>query len=1673
MDQLILEGYLNGYVSPREVNQSSINKQYLSDRQGTSEYVDPISGGLTIKQNDITLPGKDGLDLSITRIYNSSQAEPFAKKVSLTILSEEYRAGQPGWYATREGYNYILNKRWTEWSPGFDTWEECANWADTNWIDYQTDPYTTFSLYEIDYEDSDTVVGTYFTYDIWNVPDRTTYLRNRYDLGAGWSFAFPSIQVEVDSDKQKHLFFHDGTGAVYEVDSNFDSQTNLIGYQGMEVKFSKDSGTYCNGTTLSAYVFTAADQRKTYFASDGRLLGIVDRFGNKINFKHTYRNIEGKNYPFISSIVDTIGRTIEFIYTDDSDGSSDISVNVKEPSSQTISFIYHKGDWIWDMDYGNTTAEIAVPHLEGYSDSEGRYTSYRYKQYRSKFNFLYKDLDESAYMDFWLLEQIDYVATSSIYDYEVVTRNLGADGLCTGPRVTKRNDNRHFYTGDFRNCSIWDGLATNAVEYSYYNDYTGYPQEEVEDYLSSNFQFSSTEKSNGVTTTNLYNGTKQQLSIESKAINGETKTTKNLIFNNNWSFRLLPTKTEICEHTSTGIAGTPLYIEKTYNDWGGLASYTLPLTSAQLQNTTLKEVYTTKIQFHPVYKFVTDKQWYKDNNTLVHETSQYDDNGRLIKSTNANAVETNYKFSAGDQADLLEMTTQLENGKIDKTVTYFGTETKKAFPTVIKKVYTDENNVVKEVYTYNKFDLRFGLVSETTDDLGRKTTYTYDVKGRPTSIIYPDFTDNGKTYQVKKVFDYKKIPGIEFTTETPYENYCGTLVRTRDIYVGNGQTIAYNVCEAFYDGFGNLIQQRLLDCKPQEWNSTVESYYNTYGSESTYFTNSLGHPVNFIKDARYVYDTYGRVVTVKDAQDNQTNYSYDSWGNLSEVTDEFGNLYKNEQPITQNKTISYFVYQGDLANFRLNPTNDNLKQNYFETNLDQWGRVINHKVFPNWPDKTKVISESFGYDIVGNVVSFIDPKQNPTEYKYDNLNQLREIKDARSQITKYDYTANGKLSYVSQQEDDKVYATKKAFNELGSLTNSTDAGGLCTQYTVDGLGRTASMTDPNLVRTNYIYDRFDRLLEINTDQLSIKNSYGAQPFGLVNSKEYLGSDVRSSLTYTYTPRGFVDSVTTNGDVSSKVSYGYDLLGRPTDLRDPFGFNTKYIYNKTRLDKIQTNGSVEIDPTGTSFIKYDYCPDGKISTITYPTLKDGSILKTVQQYNKLNQLIKVTNYKGNSILSNFEYTYDLNGNIETIADSTGITTYGYDSLNRLTQITRPDGKTISYTYDVRGNRKSVNGDSLPSVQGQVYYEYNQRNQLTKAINDQVSTSCYYDPNGLRIKKTSATGITRYHYNTSGQVIAESDAANNVTANFVWGPDRVLVKKENSGDEYFYLYNGHGDVVQIVDTNGNVVNDYKYDEWGNIVSQTETIQNPFKYCGEVYDEETGLYYLRARYYDPSVGRFINKDTYQGDIANPLTLNLYTYCANNPIIFIDPTGHEYGKLRDFWEQTVAWYGGESELLGNSIQVDNEKRTVSIVLWEGSPNEKKATFYFDDYKINGGRIYLQRNDFFSKMGIEYDSDEYLFDISAADNRIERLAVNGVVTLSTLETAGLTSFIMGYLAGEAHGEIQLSPGTYKLVRTLTPNPCFPNTAIYHEIRELYKLEKSPLGNSIWVWYGDPKAQVL
>jgi RHS repeat-associated protein len=151
--------------------------------------------------------------------------------------------------------------------------------------------------------------------------------------------------------------------------------------------------------------------------------------------------------------------------------------------------------------------------------------------------------------------------------------------------------------------------------------------------------------------------------------------------------------------------------------------------------------------------------------------------------------------------------------------------------------------------------------------------------------------------------------------------------------------------------------------------------------------------------------------------------------------------------------------------------------------------------------------------------------------------------------------------------------------------------------------------------------------------------------------------------------------------------------------------------------------------------------------------------------------------------------------------------------------------------------------------------------------------------------ASTESARYLY-SGDKVILETDPAGNETAVNIYGMN--LISRTADGTKLYYLYNAHADVTGLADSGGNITDTYRYDAFGNITEKTGEATNPYTYAGYRYDKESDLYYLNARYYDAKIARFLTVDTYRGQVNDPLSLNLYTYCVNNPIQYYDPTGH-----------------------------------------------------------------------------------------------------------------------------------------------------------------------------------------
>ena len=368
----------------------------------------------------------------------------------------------------------------------------------------------------------------------------------------------------------------------------------------------------------------------------------------------------------------------------------------------------------------------------------------------------------------------------------------------------------------------------------------------------------------------------------------------------------------------------------------------------------------------------------------------------------------------------------------------------------------------------------------------------------------------------------------------------------------------------------------------------------------------------------------------------------------------------------------------------------------------------------------------------------------------------------------------------------------------------------------------------------------------------------------------------ATLTYAYDDAGNITSVS---DGSKTISYEYDLLGQLIRANDPYD---------------TTAGT-----TGTTW-KYAYDLGGNIQSKTayaFTTGTVGSAVKTDSYtYGDANWKDKLTAFNGTTI------TYDAIGN----------------PIN---------GGTWNYTWNGRQMRATHKGNFGEPGYDEITYDYNEDGLRTK------KTRMYYD---------NATGDIGYkvtNYTLHGKnIVHMSDGSNSL--HFFYDAQNKPAVVIFNGTAYAYLYNLQGDVIGLVDSNGTKMVSYSYDAWGKMISKTGSLAStlgtiqPFRYRGYVFDEETGLYYLRSRYYSSTIQRFISSDLVVGFVGQLFTHNQYTYCENNPINYVDRNGLSH------WFD-LKW--------GYSYRIDYGPDSVHIhIRYKNSPIEWKQKLNGEPYEPN-----------------------------------------------------------------------------------------------------------------------------
>jgi RHS repeat-associated protein len=380
------------------------------------------------------------------------------------------------------------------------------------------------------------------------------------------------------------------------------------------------------------------------------------------------------------------------------------------------------------------------------------------------------------------------------------------------------------------------------------------------------------------------------------------------------------------------------------------------------------------------------------------------------------------------------------------------------------------------------------------------------------------------------------------------------------------------------------------------------------------------------------------------------------------------------------------------------------------------------------------------------------------------------------------------------------------------------------------------------------------------------------------------------LNYTYDAAGHVASITSSNTNGASMAYTYDDLNRL--------------------------GTVVDSRLGTTTYAYD--PANNVTTATYP-----NSFQTIYTYDELNRITAQA-----SQVSGYTYQLGPTGNRTSASEYSGRqVTWSYDGIYRLTNETitnAPNNKngTVAYGLDPVGNRQSENSSlsGVPSgsfgfnaddelstesydqdgntlATGGKTFAYDSQNHL---LSMGSTVGLVYDGDGNRVKKIASSGTTTYlvdDLNPTGypQVIDELTGAT-VTRTYTYGLQRISQDQviSNTWTPSFYGYDGGGNVRQLTNSAGAITDTYDYDAFGNKVNSTGTTPNNYLYRGEQFDPDLGLYYLRARYYNPLTGRFMSRDpndpqpfNSDGNPTDPKALHKYLYANGDPINDIDPSG------------------------------------------------------------------------------------------------------------------------------------------------------------------------------------------
>jgi RHS repeat-associated protein len=923
---------------------------------------------------------------------------------------------------------------------------------------------------------------------------------------------------------------------------------------------------------------------------------------------------------------------------------------------------------------------------------------------------------------------------------------------------------------------------------------------------------------------------------------------------------------------------------------------------------------------------------YSDN-VLVRQTTptgaimrySYDDKLQLVASQDALGFVTTYAYNS---RNLIEQSTPISSTRA-RTV-------RMAYDGQHRITAQTDPNGNTTTYVYNgpwlatirppsegntqwlRFDYNaLGLLTRTVGPKHQRL-FTYNAHGNQTKVVIQSLSGsplngNGTSVQYDEAGNRTKLTdAIGRVTEWTYDE-AGRLLTLKS--PGNLTT------EYDYDRSGELIGgvDPMGNHSLWSWDESALSRTMTFNgdprTEQTYDASG-----NLLTDespethrgTTYVYDTGSRNVSMTEANGTTTSYDFDLKNNLVAASDTAGRtLFQQFDAL--NRQIRR-VENGRETAFRYDRAGNVVSSTDPAGHVTTFGyNAVNAVTTATNPAGTT----TYGYDTMGNLTSVTDPGGHITSFVYDAMGR-KTSQTVAGGTTSYSYDAVDRLTQkidpdgrkqtytlnVRDQIEKTVYAlgntsfqVKQEYDSLGRRTKLTDADGAVRTFVYDAVtGNLETVTTP-AGNFTYDYDEAGKIVETYPDGTVV--TYGLDDAQNVMSVEagtkgtsdyvaasYLRNSMRKTIglamsnglleTRQVDRAGDVLSQTLSvgGQVAATDQFTYDAGGNPvrqvntvkgTVTTDRFGYD-----GAGRLDAYSSesdtdplawpdvsqlgldtsNDDAPNNPPTTFAPAFDPIPNpapatgnGPTQSLTYDA--DGNRLSnltggsTSYAYDAKDQLASRSGADGNAT-----YTYDKSGNLTRRVDGDGTTSYGYNAAGQLTSVALPNGKTISYKYDGDGNR-------------------------TEKTYDGTTTEYIWDPaNPLpqldieRDKSNPSSDFRRYIYGDGPVAMQTADAT------------------------FFYHLDPHGSVTELTTENGDLAAAYHYDGWGNVDVDGDGHSNPLRFQATYFDADSGLYYMRARNYDATNGRFTQRDPVAAPVGAPV-MSPYAFANDRPTSLSDPTG------------------------------------------------------------------------------------------------------------------------------------------------------------------------------------------